>query len=171
MKGGFTFCDLDVADIGLEYAPENENTYVYGPASDNIYESTYDGHSGGYFYGSSRQPKEFTLRCIFEEEDIRKGIVSKINYYFKVGKSGKLVFQKRPWCYYYATVMAKPELNITNYLNGYVVFKMKAYYPFARSDLEYSERTDLYHKDIMLNSAYPDHEYMLPYTSFYNITE
>lgn len=160
MKGGFSYKDLDIADLGLNYAPEMEDTYAYRPAQSNIHEESFDGHHGGYFYGATRQPKEFTLRCFFEEERIDRGIMAKIYSVFKVGSSGKLVFQRRPWCYYHVVITEVTE-DFTNYLNGLVTIKAKAYYPFARSDVWYSTRTDKEYADIMSNTAVVERRTML----------
>ena len=181
MKGGFSFCGVDIATIGLEYAPELDDTYVYNPSETSIHDEFYDGHTGGYFYGAYQRPKDFTLRCYFEDQNIRDGVMTKVRNLFRTGKSGKLIFQKRPWCYYHTTVVSNPEVSPTNYMNGLITIKMKAYYPFARCDCEwipfgkephigYNERTDLYHRDVMLNSAYPDYEDMVVPFSFSNVT-
>lgn len=171
MKGGFTFCGTDIADLKLEYAPELTDTYVYRSAERKVYEETYDGHTGGHFYGVSREPKEFILRCIFEEKTIDKGFLTRVESFFRVGKSGQLVFKRRPWCYYYATVTGYDDHEITNYMNGYVKITMKAYYPFARCDQFYSFLTDEYHENIMQNSALYDTEGIAPPNSFTNLTE
>ena len=65
MKGGFEFCDVDIADLNLEYAPENENTFVFAPAEVSSNFDAFDGHNGGYYYGSWTEPTEFVLRCFF----------------------------------------------------------------------------------------------------------
>lgn len=134
MRGGFTFCGVDIADLGLEYAPDISNTYVFESADYKISEQSFDGHNGGYYYGSTVQPKTFALRCYFEEKHVNKGIMTKINKLFARGKSGKLVFEKRPWVWYVATVVSTPQLQMTNYKNGLVTLQLKAYYPFGRCD-------------------------------------
>ena len=171
MKGGFSFCGVDIADIGLEYAPENKDTYVYAPAVANVHEETFDGHDGGYAYGAYKQPKEFTLRCFYQDEHIAKGVMAKAYNLFKVGKKGMLIFKRRPWCYYYATVTNIDTSEMYSYLNGLFVVTLKAYYPFARG-LEINDRlfcnvlTDPYHTEIMANTALLDHEGMLPPMTF-----
>ena len=169
MTGGFSFCGTDISTLGLEYAPELEDTYVYRPGEDSIYEQEFEGHNGGYFYGASRKPKEFVLRCIFEEKVIDKGFLSRIHALFRVGKSGKLIFKRRPWCYYYATVTEFNDREITNYLNGILTVTMKAYYPYARCDEIYNLRTDTYHENVMANSALYDTVGMAPTSSFSDI--
>ena len=164
MRGGFSYKGLDIADLGLDYAPEIENTYAYRPATTNIHEETFDGHHGGYYYGASKQPKEFILRCFFEEERIDRGIMAKVYSVFKVGSSGKLIFQRRPWCYYYVVITEVTE-DFTNYLNGLVTIKAKAYYPYARSDVYYSIRTDVDYADLMSNTAVVEKKTMLLPTS------
>lgn len=166
MAGGFSFCGVDISTIGLEYAPELEDTYVYKAAKARIHEETFDGHDGGYFYGTSKEPKEFNLRCIFEEKQIDKGIIADVMALFKEGRSGKLIFDRRPWCYYYATVTELNLSEFTNYLNGIITITMKAYYPYARSEMFYAPRT---HKDyyrISTNTAFMEHEKMIPPVSF-----
>ena len=183
VKGGFSFCGIDIADIGLEYAPENKDTYVYAPAETNIHEETFEGHDGGYSYGASKQPKTFTLRCFYDNKHIAKGLMSKVFDLFRVGRKGLLVFQRRPWIYYYCTVTAKPDITeMYSYLNGLVTIEMKAYYPFGRGinvtkdetdeeahkHLFYNITTDPCHDEIMKNTAVLEKEYMVPQMSFSN---
>lgn len=171
IEGGFSFCGVDIADLGLTYVPEKEDTYVYAPAEANIYEETFEGHNGGYYYGASKQPKEFKLRCLFEESSLDEGVMAKIHNLFRIGKAGKLIFARRPWCYYYATVTSVPHPELNNYMNGLVTINMKAYYPYARSDKMYNELTDVDHFRVMRNTAMPESEDMIPQTSFTNLTE
>ena len=169
MKGGFSFCGTDIADFSLEYAPELEDTYVYRPAKTTIHEQTFEGHHGGYFYGMSYEPKEFILRCIFEEKVIDKGFLSNIQSFFRVGKSGKLIFKRREWCYYYATVVEYDDTGITNYLNGIIKITMKAYYPFAQCDYMYYTRKMKNFENVRQNTALYETEDMQPILSFSNI--
>ena len=186
MKGGFTFCGQDIADYGLEYAPENENTYVYAPAESELHSEIFEGHNGGYIYGAYKKPKEFILRCFFEEKQIDRGIMTRVYNLFRVGKSGKLVFKRKPWCYYYATVTSNPSAEFTNYLNGLITITMQASYPFARGesmslDTETEEEkklhafynlpTDPCHDDIMLNTGLFDKAEMVPPLNYENLTE
>lgn len=79
-------------------------------------------------------------------------MLTKINHFFHRGKTGRLVFKKRPWCWYTATVVKTPQLQPTNYLNGIITFTLRAYYPFARTDLiTIPQNTD--ENDIKNNSA------------------
>lgn len=179
IRGGFSFCGVDIADIGLSYAPEKENTYVYRPGETNVHEETFDGHNGGYFYGITKQPKEFILRCYFENEAIDQGIMERIYHLFRIGKQGKLIFCRRPYCYYYATVTNSPAPELSNYLNGMITITMKAYYPFARSDTMYYDSTEskdpdnnlkVFENDFILDStAFVENENMITQTSFANI--
>ena len=177
MKGGFSFCGVDIAEIGLEYAPENKDTYVYAPNSSEIHDETFEGHNGGYIYGSSRKPKEFTLRCFYQDSHIAHGNMALALNLFRVGKSGKLIFQRRPWCYYYATVISVDTSDMFNYMNGLIVITMKAYYPFARGlevkknadsegHLLYNLKDDPYHDEIMENTALFDNADMMPITEY-----
>ena len=179
ITGGFSFCGVDIADLGLSYAPEKENTYVYRPTEGEVHEETFDGHDGSYFYGVSKKAKEFVLRCYFEEETIDHGIMERIYHLFRTGKSGKLIFSRRPWCYYYATVTSVPHPELSNYMNGLITITMKASYPYARSDFMYSQPyyndnilynetidNSMYHELIMESTAMVDRACMVPKTTF-----
>ena len=185
MKGDFSFCGIDIADIGLEYAPENKDTYVYAPAESELHEEIFEGHDGGYSYGVYKKPKEFTLRCIYEDTNIAKGLMAKAYNLFRVGRKGVLIFKRRPWCYYYATVTGVDAGDIHTYLSGIFVVTMKAYYPYARGlnitgdiseeaahkHLFYNLSTDNCHEEIIENTAVLDKEYMVPAMSFNSIPE
>ena len=180
MIGGFTFCGVDIADIGLEYAPDLDNTYVYRPTTIDIREESIDGQDGGYYYGMTKKPKEFILRCFFEEKAIDKGLMTNIYHTFKVGRSGKLVFKRKPWCYYYATVVSVPSPELRNYLNGLFTITMKAYYPYARCDEMIARRiapigeandVDKSYFDVLRNTALFENQDMIPQTSFENVED
>ena len=150
--GGFTFCGTHISSLGLSYAPDIAETYVYRPAEAQSHIETFDAHNGGYYYGSWYSPKNFVLRCFFEETNIDDGIMARIYAAFKVGKSGQLVFDLRPWCYYYATVTEPIQADFTNYLNGVITITLQAMYPFARSDI-FTDTDSSYHDKIIANSA------------------
>lgn len=153
MQGGFTFCGTDIHTLGLEYAPDNAHTYVYGKSPAKIHEISYDAHDGGYFYGTSTSPKEFSLRCYFEEKHINEGVLTRIEQFFTPGRTGKQVFKKRPWVYYVATVTSLDTSLITNYLNGIVTITQKAYYPYGQHEGTSLTDLDLNDPIILHNSA------------------
>ena len=165
MEGGFSFAGTNIGEIGLFYVPELETTYVYSPAGASIHDETFDGHNGGYYYGTWRQPKEFTLRCYFEMERIDMGIMARIHHMFAVGKAGKLIFDRRPWCYYWARVSEPITFDLKNYENGLVTIKMKAYFPFARSEDLYNDWLMNHHEEVMKNTALFDRAEVVPPTS------
>lgn len=134
MQGGFSFCGVDIAELGLDYAPNLSDTYIHNDGQYTVNEESFDSHNGGYFYGISLKPKSFTLRCYFQDEHINNGILSKISGFFSRGKTGRLVFQQREWLWYSATVINVDYSGLTNYMNGYITINMKAYYPYARCD-------------------------------------
>ena len=170
MRDGFTFCGVDIADLKISYAPELQDTYVYAPAETESHFEEFEAHDGGYYYGSWKKVKNFSLRCYFEEKVVDKEIMSRVFELFRPGRSGKLIFKRRPWCYYWATVDAVPVLDLTNYLNGLITISMTATYPFARSDILYRNRTDPYRDNMLLNTAIYEHEDMVPTAEFKNVT-
>ena len=162
MTGGFSFCGINIASVGLEYAPELEDTYVYKATKPRIHSETFDGHDGGYYYGISKEPKEFVLRCFFEEKEVDRGILAKVMNLFREGKSGKLVFDRRPWCYYYVVVEQLDLSDLKNYLNGVITVNMKAYYPYGRSDNMTVKPNDKDYYRELENTAFFEKPEMVP---------
>ena len=105
MQGGFSFCGVDIAKFGLEYVPPLDQTYVFGGAPYEVHQETFDAHHGGYFYGTTVQPKDFTLKCLYQDLHIAHGSLTAIENFFRRGKTGRLVFAQRDWLWYTATVV------------------------------------------------------------------
>lgn len=170
IRGGFSFRGVDIADLGLSYIPELEDMYVYGLTESDVHEETFDGHDGGYYYGCTDKPKEFVLKCYFENSLLDSGIMEKIYTVFRTGQQGKLIFDRRPWCYYLATVTSSPKLEPTNPLNGTITFNLKAYYPYSRSDLTYASLAPADNIKLLNCTGFFVNSGTVPTTSFTNIT-
>lgn len=134
MQGGFSFCGVDIAKFGLEYVPPLSQTYVFGNGSYDVHQESFSAHDGGYFYGTTVQPKDFILRCFFQDSHIAHGTLAAIDNFFRRGKTGRLIFERRQWLWYTATVVDVDTSNLNSYQNGFVTITMRAYYPFARHD-------------------------------------
>lgn len=132
MQGGFSFCGVDIAKFGLEYVPPLDQTYVFGSAPYEVHQETFDAHHGGYFYGTTVQPKDFTLKCYYQDLHIAHGSLTAIENFFRRGRTGRLVFEQRDWLWYTATVVGVDLNDLRNYRNGFVTISLRAYYPFAR---------------------------------------
>lgn len=141
MQGGFSFCGVDIAKYKLEYVPTLDQTYVFSGSNYEVHQEVIDAHHGGYFYGTTVQPKDFTLRCLYQDEYISHGVLASIENFFRRGKTGKLIFDKRNWVWYVATVVDIDMSDLRNHSNGFVTITMRAYYPFARHDY-YSLQTE-----------------------------
>lgn len=136
LTGGFSFCGVDINNLGLTYVPEMSNTYAPIAGADFNVSSLTDGTmDGGYFYGTTLKPKEFTLRCIFEMDwgDVRHGFLMDVENVFRRGRTGRLVFKDREWIWYTATVTDQVDTGkLTNRAAGFVTIKLTAYYPYGR---------------------------------------
>lgn len=150
---GFSFCGVPITRFGLQYVPQLKDTYFYDSHVYNLNEQQFAAHDGGYFYGATVQPKLFTLRCYFYDTFVNSGMLAKVGDFFHRGKTGKLVFEKRDWMYYEATVVGLDLAYLTSKYNGFVTITMKAYYPFARSDKLSLEQQDFVSGNIVNNSA------------------
>lgn len=134
MTGGFSFCGVDVAMFGLEYVPTLNQTYVFSSSSYDVHQEVFDAHNGGYFYGTTVQPKDFALRCFYQNRHVAHGALAEIENFFRRGKTGRLVFEQRDWVWYTATVVNVDVSDLRNYQNGFVTIYLRAYYPFSRHD-------------------------------------
>ena len=153
MQGGFSFCGVDIAKFGLEYVPPLNQTYVFAGSGYEVHEETFDAHHGGYFYGTTVQPKDFTLKCFYQDLHIAHGSLSAIENFFRRGKTGRLVFEQRDWVWYTATVIGIDLSDLRNYRNGFVTITLRAYYPFARHDCISLEDKNMMSNHISANSG------------------
>lgn len=161
-SGGFSFCNVDCAKFGLTYAPDLNDTFVYKNSVHNIYDEEIPAKYGGLYYGTNPKPKEFNLRCYFEQKHLNHGDIDVVLNFFKIGKTGRLVFDTRDWMWYSATVV-NVDISPTNLMNGLIVIRFKAYYPFARTDLRYAyDENDIEMFDNYDYNCYEDT--MLPVT-------
>lgn len=150
--GGFEFCGTNIAELKLGYSPENKDTYVYNTFDYDISEQSFPSHDGAYFFGTTLRPKIFNLRCIFEEEEIDAGFMARVDSFFYRGRTGKLIFERRPWAYYTATVVNVDYSQLYSRLNGVINIQLKAYYPYAMTDYTYISEPS-YSASMEANSA------------------
>lgn len=153
MQGGFEFDGVDIDLLGLKYVPDTKTMYPYKPTSATLEEQKFNAHDGGFLYGSTRQPKDFTLRVAFEDNRIDDGLLYNVYRVFQVGKSGRLVFKRRPWIWYYATItQINPDQILTPY-SGLLTITARAYYPFGRSDAKCIDDLSIHSERLMANSG------------------
>lgn len=144
MITSFSFDGVSCEDLGLLYLPDRKDMYTWKPTTHTPHEQKFDGHAGGYYFGSTAQSKDFTLRCVYEENEILYGGLAVPLDFFRIGRRGKLVFSNRPWVYYSATIVNIDSSQITNIMHGVITITMRAYYPFGRfndnwDDLQFGE--------------------------------
>ena len=173
MQGDFSFCGVSVASLGVRYAPDMSGTYVHFETW-NPHVQTFEGFHGGLYYGETVQPKEFKLRCYFEDDHINEGVLDKLQNLFRRGRMGRLVFNTRPWLYYIATTASIDYTQLRNYRNGFLVITMRAYYPFARCDYDSLDALEAAGFDVtdpaLLNTASFLRQDSLPQTAFENVS-
>jgi len=63
---GFSFKGMHIKTYDVFYAPERQDWHIWDN-SFKVIEKSVDSQDGGQWYGSTIQPKEFELRCYFEE--------------------------------------------------------------------------------------------------------
>lgn len=174
MQEGFSFCGIDVATLGIHYAPDNASVYTFNQTWQPQVQ-TFEGFHGALYYGETVQPKEFRLRCYFEEQNVNEGIIDDVLRLFHRGKTGRLVFSTRPWLWYSATVISVDVSQLRSYRNGFITITLRAYYPFARCDYLTLEDIrdagfDTTSQAFLNNSSFMTRD-LLPETDFENITQ
>lgn len=138
----FYFDGVDCESLGLHYAPEinGNQTYVWNPSASKVLEQQFESHDGGYYYGQSVQPKEFSLRCYYEQTPQEEGLMYKVFRFFRKGRRGKLVFERRAWVYYDVVITNVDIGTMYNFQNGLVTIYCKAYEPYGK--LNFSQRIE-----------------------------
>lgn len=137
MAHDFSFCGINIGQYGVHYAPETPSWHIWGSAFETI-EKTVDSQHGGQWYGYVIRPKQFALRCYFEE--ITEYQLAVILGMFAEGKFGELVFDERPWLAYEARVTRPYEINkyptVNRNYSGTIMLYLTAYYPFATTNIQ-----------------------------------
>lgn len=161
MITSFTFNGVSCESLGLTYAPDNKDMYVWSPTTRNIHEQQFEGHHGGYFFGASCKWKDFVLRCFYaqkcedtEEFDVMNGFFTQLYRVFEVGTTGQLTFSNRPWIYYDATIVNVDASQIRGTKGGFVIITARAYYPYGLcSQLDLPNTSDKFYNDMKNNSS------------------
>lgn len=170
MQGGFSFCGVDVATLGIVYAPDMSGTYVYGQTWQPQVQN-FEGFNGALYCGETVQPKEFRLRCYFEDSNVNDGVIDRVLDLFARGRTGRLVFNQRPWVWYTATAVAVDLSQFRNYRNGFLNITLRAYYPFARSDkMTLDDFQEAEQTETLLNTTNFVPQDAMPPTSYNTIT-
>jgi len=135
---GFSFCGIHCSQYGLEYIPSNEDMIPFTPEFD-MKEESVTGRYGGYQYGDTIKIQERKLECVFEE--LTDADMEKIIQWVHHGRTGKLVFDDRPFAYYDVASAKRPtgvsyvagtKPDGTPCRSGTITFTFHLYEPFAR---------------------------------------
>lgn len=105
---GFSFKGKSCEELGLVYFPQAEDRRANFADFKNTEISSSYKH-GKYYFGTSFEAREFSLRCV--AEDITQAQEEAIWLLFAPGEQGRLVFDDRPLVYYDATVTKKPTVQ------------------------------------------------------------
>lgn len=141
----FSFSGINISHFGVHYAPDRPDWHIWDDDY-SVVNKTVDSQDGGQWYGSSVRPKEFNLRCYFE--DITEFQLAFIIGLFERNRFGDLIFDERPWLVYKARITKRP--NIVKYptpsgrYSGVITVYLTAYYPFAKSNIHVLEDNEDY---------------------------
>jgi hypothetical protein len=133
----FSFRGINIAEYGFHYAPEYKDWDIW--SSDyKVFEKDADSQNGSHWYSSKTEAKEFELRCYFEE--ITEAMLSAGLALFKKDAVGELIFDERPWLAYTARTVERNVIekypSSNGRYSGLITLSLKAYYPFAVTDME-----------------------------------
>ena len=96
--GGFSYRGKNIGEFGdIYYAPRESERGEYALPFD-VSEQKINGRDGAYYYGNHVEPREFTLRCFYE--NLTQQNKEDIMHWFRRDTMGQLVFDERDWVYY-----------------------------------------------------------------------
>ena len=191
--GGFSYRGKNIGEFGdVFYIPDAEERGNYALPFD-VSEQEINGRDGAYYYGNRVKPREFALRCYYE--NLTQQQKYDILHWFGRNTKGKLILDDRNYVYY--DVIPYDAVRVEDYRHtacdgslryqGYMTFYLKAYCPFgklmansvtnnvpmvgsAQIDISilYEPTTDADNETLILLSAkMPSSNYPLDGTSFY----
>lgn len=132
----FSFNGVNISRYGLYYAPDTPGWHIWEPRYSTISKSVESQH-GGQWYDTNVQPKEFDLRCYFE--NMTETNLAMALGLFPRGMRGPLVFDERNWITYDVRVVKPPSVNKHpakgGTYSGIMTIALTAFYPFGTSEL------------------------------------
>lgn len=135
---------IPLSAYGFYYVPDNKEWHRW-QSEFKVSEKIVDSQDGGSRYGVSIQPKDFNIRCYFEdipEHQLDAGLLLLHNK-----EAGQIRFGERDITY---TVSAYKPADVTKYtshsglVSGLVTFYMRAYYPFGLMPSRYWDADEVY---------------------------
>ena len=135
---GFSFCGTHSDQHGLIWVDLPQE--IYAVDHDIDYKSeTISGVPGSIPHGFDVKPKEFRMKCGFE--NLTEQQRSRIGAWLQAGRYGRFIMDHRPYCYYNCMVTSAIEWSDTfplldlhqgiYKLSGYLEFTLTAFVPNA----------------------------------------
>lgn len=134
---GFSYRGKNIGDFGdIYYIPDADERGDYALPYE-VSEQELNGRDGAYYYGNRVEPREFALRCYYEnltqkdKEDIMR--------WYNRNTKGRLIFDERNWVYY--DVIPNARVDFEDYrgetcngvrYKGRMTIHLKAYCPFGK---------------------------------------
>lgn len=136
--GGFSYRGRNIGDFGdIYYIPDESERGEYALPYD-VSEQEINGRDGALYYGNRVEPREFSLRCYYEELTQRNK--EDIMHWFHRDTKGRLMFDDREYAYY--DVHPNGAIKFDDYkyhgcdgeakYQGIMTIKLKAYCPFGK---------------------------------------
>lgn len=135
--GGFSYRGKNIGDFGeIYYAPDASERGEYALPY-KVDEQEINGRDGAYYYGNHVEPREFDLRCYYEE--LTQQTKEDIMHWFGRNTRGQLIFDDRDWVYY--NVIPNGRVEFSDYrgmtcnglrYKGIMTIHLKAYCPFGK---------------------------------------
>ena len=135
--GGFSYRGKNIGDFGdIYYAPDASTRGEYALPY-KVDEAEINGRDGAYYYGNHVEPREFSLRCYYD--NLTQQNKEDIILWFGRNTRGQLIFDDRDYVYYNVIPNARVEFedyrgmscNGLRY-SGVMTIRLKAYCPFGK---------------------------------------
>lgn len=134
---GFSYRGKNIEDFGAVYYIPNESERGQYALPYDVEEQEVNGRDGAYYYGNRVEPRQFDLRCYYE--DLTQQTKEDIMRWFGRNTKGRLIFDDRPGVYY--DVIPNDRLEFDDYrgmscdgmkYKGILTIHLKAYCPFGK---------------------------------------
>lgn len=129
---GFTYNGVHCSEFGLYYIPSREDQWFSDPEYD-VYDTDIDWRHGGVYFASKAKVRTFTIKCFFEEIDIKTK--QRIKEWVGRDTSGTLFFDDMPFIYWIVHPGKIPVgdwyLDNNETHSGTVTITFNAYEPFG----------------------------------------
>lgn len=135
---GFTYNGIHSSEYRVYYIPDASDRWFEGPEWE-MYQTDVAWKNGGYFYGSAAKIRKFTLKCFYEEVNLKTR--ENIRKWLHRSTSGRLMFDDMPFVYWNvrpSKIVQGNRYIDGDFYSGTFTLELTAYEPFGYLTRKYN---------------------------------